>query len=550
MFYQYDANQRAVSGSAAWGTAQSMQVQPLPAPPAIKPASQVTPAAPAHQNKKSRLLRNLALLALLVIVIGVGAGIAAQVYTAGDQFQVRIGNQQPAQIDLRQSVPVSPDLFGANVFPKAGTDSQDALSTGFMSYDAAIASGLQSARIKLLRFPGGAWGEEHTYSLAQLNAFSALLNAIHGDGMIQAQLTGPGAAPGSLATNASQAALTVDYMNNPRSSQRSGPDAHAPFHPVILWTVGNEPDLLTNPDTGQVYTAAEYASAFIQFSLAMHQNDPAIKVFGPEISQFYGIGGGPRDATGALWMETFLSKVSDYERAHPALRFHLLDGVSFHLYPLNNAKEASAQLLSNTGEWGYLLPPLRQVIRQDFGRDIPIAVTEVNTNPNSSVPSRSLAAVWWADTLGQLISQQVRYVAFFSAEGVDTPYPLFAKNGLQQTAMLRVMQILARLQQYYVPLQIERDPVSMYVTVDAARQAVSLLFVNKSASSQQAQISPQHSLLPTASWPSLTINLAPYSVVEVTMHRDGSANAYGFTATNAAAPAALAYSQCGQQVCF
>lgn len=550
MYYQYDANQHAAPGNAlSQGRAQSVQVQPLPAQPTPLPPLPVTPAVP-KPGKQSHLLRNLALLALLVIMLGVGAAIASQVYTAGDQFQVRIGNQQPAQIDLRQSVPISPDLLGANVFAQAGSSSQDAALSGFMSYDAAIVNGLRSAHIKLLRFPGGAWGEEHTYSFNQLNDFSTLLNEIRGDGMIQAQLTGPGAGPGSLATRASQAGLIVDYMNNKHSSQRSGQNAHAPFHPVVLWTVGNEPDLLINPDTGQTYTADEYAGAFIQFSLAMHQNDPAIKVFGPEISQFYGVGAGPRDASGALWMEEFLSKVSSYERAHSTLRFHLLDGVSFHLYPLNNAKEAAAQLLSNTGQWGYLLPPLRQLIRQDFGRDIPIAVTEVNTNPNNAVPPRSLAAVWWADTLGQLMSQQVQDVAFFSAEGVDTPYPLFTKNGLQQTPMLRVMQLFARLQQNYVPVQIEREPVSLYATTDAARQTVSLLFVNKSSTSQQAQVAPQQSFLPGVSWPALTINLAPYSIVEVTMHRDGSAEAYGFATPNNTTTPTLDYSQCQQQVCF
>ena len=545
MLYQHD-NQRGMQGNtvlqgAAQG--QNVQVQPRPTPPPLP----VRPPAP-KPKKKSHWLRNLALLVLLVLLLAGGIGIAAQAYTAGNEFQVRIGNQQLALVDLRESVPVSADLLGTNVFPESGTSSQDAPLNGFMSYNTAITNGLQSAHIKLLRFPGGAWGEEHTYSYQQLNDFAALLNAIHGDGMIQAQLTGPGAQSGSLATRASQAGLVVDYMNNQHSSQRAGQNASAPFHPVILWTVGNEPDLLANPDTAQTYTAAQYADAFIQFSLAMHQIDPAIQVFGPEISQFYGVGVGPRDATGALWMETFLSKVSGYERAHPALRFHLLDGVSFHLYPFNDARQASALLLSSPDEWDYLLPPLHQLIRQDFGRAIPIAVTEVNTNPNSAVPTRGQAALWWADTLGRLMSQQVQDVAFFSAEGVETPYPLFTKAALQETPMLRVMQLFAHLQQNYVPVQVEREPVSMYATTDAARQTVSLLFINKSASSQPVQVGAQPALLPIGAWPQLTINLAPYSIVVLTMHRDGSASAYSFvTSSNNSVTPAITQTQCGQQ---
>lgn len=486
-------------------------------------------------------------LALIVLVLGTGTAFVSQLYSAGDQIQVRIGEQQPAMVDLRQSIPVNADVLGANVFPQVGTSSQDMAMSGFMSYAPAIVNGLQSAHVKLLRFPGGNWGEEHSYSLDQLNAFSTLLNEIHGDGMIQAQLTGPGAEPGSMATRASSAGLIVNYMNNKDSSQRTGKNEHAPFHPVALWTVGNEPDLLINPDTRQKYTADDYAQAFIQFSLAMHQSDPSIKVFGPEISQFDGVGAGPRDANGTLWMEEFLLRVSNYERAHPNLHFHLLDGVSFHMYPFNNAQQMSAQLLSNADEWDYLLPPLRQLIRQDFGRAIPIAVTEVNTNPNSAVPQRALAAVWWADTLGRLMSQQVQDVAFFSAEGVDTPYPLFLKEGLQETPMLRAMQLVAHLQRNYVPVAVEREPVSTYVTTDNTRQTVSLLFVNKSAVSQQALVSPQQTFLVGASWPSLTINLAPYSIIEITMQRNGGAEGYSFATPNQSnATPAINQTLCGQ----
>ena len=67
-------------------------------------------------------------------------------------------------------------------------------------------------------------------------------------------------------------------MNNKNSLQRAGQSAQAPFHPVLLWTVGNEPDRLLNPDTGEVYTVADYVTAFIHFSIAMHQDDPQIQV--------------------------------------------------------------------------------------------------------------------------------------------------------------------------------------------------------------------------------------------------------------------------------
>src|SRR5437588_462974 len=85
-------------------------------------------------------------------------------------------------------------------------------------------------------------------------------------------------------------------------------------------------------------------TTFIQYSLDMHQNNPTIKVFGPEISQFYGVGMGPSDADGQLWMEGFLKGVGEYEQAHHVI---LLDGVSFHRYPFNNASEVPSLLMSS-----------------------------------------------------------------------------------------------------------------------------------------------------------------------------------------------------------
>jgi len=503
---------------------------------------------------RRRVLRTLLIVALILVLVSGAIATAALVYTDGAQLRVRIGNQQSALIDLRQSIPVSPYLLGTNVFPATGTPGPDPSGNGFMSYGTQITNGLRSARVKLLRFPGGDWGELHAYSFDQLNAFSTLLGQTNAGGMIQAPLSAVNGQTDTLASRASNAGLIVDYMNNKNSIQRAGKYVRAPFHPVAFWTVGNEPDRLNNPDTGLPYTVDDYVKAFIQFSTAMHQNDPTIQVFGPEISQFYGVGSGPSDAAGKLWMEGFLKGVSDYERLHPTLRYHLLDGVSFHRYQFDDARQAPALLLSSTGEWNYLLPPLRQLIRQDFGRDIPLALTEVNTNPGktaASSPPRALAAVWWADTLGRLMSQQVAYVAFFSAEGVDSPYPLFTTNGLQQTPMLRVMQLFARLQRNFVPVQVQSEPVSVYATQDDAQQTVSLLFVNKSNMTQQAQVSTEGGSLPVsplAQWPGLQINLSAYSVTVVTLRRNAGADAYSFAApTGAQSTPALVRTVCGNQ---
>ncbi len=509
------------------------------------------PTRPGFMRRHRRSLRVLGILLLIVLLV-TAVRLSATLIPADDQLLVGIGNQGTALIDLRQSLPISPYLLGSNVFPAINTSSVDQNFNGFMSYGSPITSGLQNAQIKLLRFPGGTWGEQHLLSYDQINAFSTLLSQVGAEGMMQVRISGPlGGISGlaSLAERANLAGRWVDYVNNPRSSLRTGKYAHAPYHPITRWTVGNEPDLLVNPDTGKLFTVADYVQDFIQFSLAMHQNDPAIQVFGPELSQFYGVGVGPTDPTGRPWMEGFLQGVGAYEKAHPELKFHLLDGVSFHSYPLADAGNVPSFLLSSTNQWDYLLPSLRQLIRQELGRDVPIAVTEINSNPTKKAPVPEIAALWWADTLGTLMEQGVEYVAFFSTEGVDNNYPLFTTDGLHPTPMLRVMQLFSRLQHNLIPVAASRDPVSLYATQDDAHQTVGLLFINKSATPQLAQVSPQDQFFGSSAWHDQNISLAGYSMTLVTLHRGGGAEAYSFVApTNEdAANQPLKSIQCGHK---
>ncbi|TMD60645.1 MAG: hypothetical protein E6I91_18510 [Chloroflexi bacterium] len=508
---------------------------------------------PRPRVKRRRLLLVMNIILLMTLIFAL-VRLTSILSATDDQLRFSLGSQGTALVDLRQSSTISPYLFGANVFPKMSSDSVDQRYSGFMNYSPPITSGLRNAHINLLRFPGGSWGEEHLLSYGQLNDFSVLLSEVGADGMIQVPLTGPtGKSSHDLATlidRANQAGRWVDYMNNPHSSLRTGKYAKAPFHPIKFWTVGNEPDLLLNPDTGKLFTVAEYVNVFIQFSLIMHQNNPTIQVFGPEISQFYGVGVGPTDPNGLLWMESFLKGVGTYEKTHPELKFHLLDGVSLHFYPSADVSKNSSLLLSSADAWNYLLPPLRELIRQELGRDAPIAVTEINSSALQQPPPRGLAALWWADTLGMLMDQEVGYVAFFSAEGVDTPYPMFTSDGLRQTPMFRVMQVFSHLQHNLVPLQVQQNPVGVYATQDDTHQTLSLLFVNTSDTTQIAQISAQNQFFGFSSWPGVDLTLFGFSITLVTLHRGGGAEAYSYTVPNSNVPnvVPLLYTVCGNNL--
>lgn len=497
---------------------------------------------PSSRRKRGNGRRRLLVIAstvLLIALIFASIRVATIASATNEQLTLTIGSQQSALLDLRQSLPISPDLFGVNVFPPEGSNSIDGLSTGFMNYGPEVVNGIKSAGIQLLRYPGGSWGENvplqnHILSYAQLYDFSNLLNETGAQGMIQARVSVPidkfNLHP-TLTERADLAGDWVDFMNNPHSQWRTGTLKNAQIHPVLLWSVGNEPDRLIDPDTGQPFTVAGYVKDFIAFSTIMHQNDPNILVFGPELSQFYGIGVGPRDNnnTGALWMEGFLQGVADYEKTHK-LPFHLLDGISFHAYPLLDAQTSPYLLLSSSEEWNYLLPQLRQTIRRIMGRDLPISISEINSTPSLGLlPTRGLAALWWADTLGTLMNQQAQYVSYFSAQGVEKPYPLFTgQQSPQQTAMYRVFQMFSHLQSNLLPLEVQHDPVDAFATIDNSRQTVSVLFVNKSGDNQTAEIAPTNQLFGFSPWHTLDVSIPAYGLVLVTMHRGGGAQAYSF----------------------
>jgi hypothetical protein len=56
-----------------------------------------------------------------------------------------------------------------------------------------------------------------------------------------------------------------------------------------------------------------------------------------------------------------------------------------------------------------------------------------------------------------------------------------------------------------------------------------LLFINKSDTAQQAQVSTEGGFLPPINpWPGVQMNLSAYSIVVLTLHRNGGAESYNF----------------------
>lgn len=270
---------------------------------------------------------------------------------------------------------VSPYLFGSNYGPWVAV-APDMLP-------AAFASGVTA-----IRFPGGAWGDNNDLKPYHIDPFIAFTQQVGAIATISARL---------LDATPAQAADLVRYTNIEKK------------HGVTYWAIGNEPTLfepeLQIADKTAVYDTERFNREWREFALAMREVDPTIKLIGPELHQFtFDAAANPKDSAGRDWMIEFLKANGD-----------LVDVVSFHRYPFPRGEHTNttiADLRQHTQEWDKTIPYLRSLIAEHTGRDLPIAITEVNTHYNKAVggeatPDSHYNAIWLAEMFGRLMGQNV-----------------------------------------------------------------------------------------------------------------------------------------------
>ena len=293
--------------------------------------------------------------------------------------------------------PISPYLFGTNYGP------MHAVPLDVMPL-------AEQAGFNILRYPGGAWTDANDIKLFQIDQFIAFCKQVGAVPIISVRLLG-----GSPET----AAELVRYANIEKK------------YGVRYWSIGNEPNLYTELKQADYdYTIDNLNREWRPIAEAMKKADPTIQLLGPELSQWNkDYESTPKDSSGRDWMSEFLKVNGD-----------LIDIVSVHRYPRHSPSNPVTvqSLRENTREWTAEVQYLRDLTREYLGRELPIALTEVNSDPSNAQlqdasPDSFYNAIWYADVLGQLMNSDVFMVNQWVISQRSTGLGLFKGSDVRPT---------------------------------------------------------------------------------------------------------------------
>ena len=296
--------------------------------------------------------------------------------------------------------PIPPTVYGTNYGP-------------WITVPAGVLEAYQRSGLRLLRFPGGAYGDEHNIRPSQFDMLMQLAGMVDADVAVSARLVGG---------TPEQAVDLMRYANEEND------------YNVRLWSIGNEPSLFASIYEEGAWDTAHYNREWRRFAEAMKTADPKILLLGPDVHQFTANPAqNPKDVNGRDWMIEFLKANGD-----------LVDVVTIHRYPfpatMADPNPTMAGLMASSAEWDETIPYLRALIQEHTGRDLPIGVMEINSywsnaSGGETTPDSLASAIWWADVLGRLIRQRVDYVAHFvlQTNAGQGGWGLLARNDVRPT---------------------------------------------------------------------------------------------------------------------
>ena len=354
--------------------------------------------------------------------------------------------------------PISPYIYGSN------------LSVGAF-VPAGKLQQVFDSHITALRGPGGGWGEMNDLQTYQIDLIMGIVKKMGAIPTMSVRLNG--------GTPEAAAAL-VRYANIVQG------------YNIIYWSIGNEPDI--ELDNGKSIDTTTYNQQWRAIALAMRAVDPKIKLIGPDISQWgidiahtpkYPPTKTPSSVERKDWMGDFLRANGD-----------LVDIVSVHRYPFFAPTDKNPvtveRLRQETLEWDTTVTYLRSLIHQITGRDIPIAFTEVNSDPSSVVsgaasPDSFYNAIWYADVLGRLIEQNVFMVNQWAI--ADT-----GGLGLLSTLAIRPTYYVFQMYHQFGSERVYSASGVSFVTVYAAKRkdgSLTLMVINLTDNEQHVPLQIQ-----------------------------------------------------------
>ncbi len=394
-------------------------------------------------------MRRITLFIVLLQILSAGCG---PTMTNTPASPVATAQPNTLYVDPGRDLgPISPYIYGSNYGP-------------WTAVPLSMLQAALDAHITVLRWPGGAWGDANDIQTYQLDPFVAFCKQMGAIPTINVRLKN--------GTPAAAAAL-VKYANIDRK------------YNIQYWGIGNEPTLF-EAEMKQTYDTVRFNQEWRAIAQAMKAVDPEIKLLGPELHQWgTSLETTLKDSSGRDWMTEFLKANGD-----------LVDIVTVHRYPLYSAsgeKFTVEDLRKNTLEWTGMVTYLRGLIKATAGRDIPIAFTEVNSNPAAvfngiATPDSFYNAIWYADVLGRLIQQQVFMVNQFVLANRT------GGLGLIYNSEIRPMYYVFQMYQHFGNNQVYAASGTADVTVYAAKRedgTLTIMVINLSDGEQTISLQIQ-----------------------------------------------------------
>jgi hypothetical protein len=305
------------------------------------------------------------------------------------------------------------------------------------------------------------------FDYSQIDTYIAYSRAVGAEPILQVPLLRN--FDGATRPQPSDAAAIVSYTNVTKN------------YGVKYWEIGNEPDIYSDQGDYPGYSVSDYANDFNNFSQAMRQADPSIKILGPELAWKYF-----PNVTGTNdWLAAFLT-----------LSKGNYDVVSVHRYPFDAQSSTIANAMADVTTFNSVVQGVRSdMAAAGLPANFPLAFTEANISwdgdPSHSIqtasPQTFFAGLWVADNLGAALQQELWSVNYWSISEGWTSSFIDATTRLPKPNYY-ALQLISN---HMGPTLIQATPpqgFSVYASRDAANDTTILIVINKNATNNSETI--------------------------------------------------------------